>query len=917
MKLLFAACLFLLNYQSKAQMFYNANTIAGINYTTEFTNAGHGVTVYDLNKDGWDDIIFASANQPIYAYINNFGTFYQEEIIPNTLDIKQVICFDFDNDGDADIFLNAYEGKLQLYQNNGNLEFQNITLQSGLQIPNDVFGFGAAVGDYNNDGWLDIYATIRNNSDQNNFFFQNNGDGTFTEKLILLNIDVAMSFMPAFIDYNNDGFQDIYVMVDDGLGDALFKNNGDNTFTNVALQAGLTVSSSSMSIGACDYNKDGYEDIYISNHEAGNILYSNNGDGTFTNLAEELGSSINSFCWGTVWMDANNDRNWDLYVGTDTPVNNAIYSDNQDIFLMQENGYFNSVPFISPAESYVTYGAARGDFNNDGKSDFVITTGDTEYAQVYYNSMYTENHYLKLTLEGVASNRDAVGTRIEAWAGGTATYHYLKQGEGYLAQFSQHTIIPLGQFSQLDSLKLHWLSGWVDTYYNLPANQSIFLTEGGSLASVPLSVAAPIIHLCEGDSLELSALGNWQSIVWNNQSINATLDVSQGGSYWAQVTHASGLVFNTDTVLVSYNTPPAYNVNFSEPTCFGAANGSLFIGVLKENNLSIIWESDWTGFTLQDLAAGEYSFAIIDSSNCVFANSFLLTQPPPLHFSWNNELVACNGEDVNVEILVANAQGNYTLDWHGYNPNELYAGQYLLSAIDENNCTADTTIEILQYDPINIIWTAPLACYNETSAVSVIVNGGAGAYTFNWQGENPNALYAGDYNLIVTDQANCQASEIISIIESTEILVMPAVINANDGDNGSIELTVAGGYTPYTYSWQNSSNDDNILENVGQNTYTCTVTDALLCSVIVEVPVLDIGIQESLNEISLYPNPFNNVLQLNFSHPQSFKVYNALGALILIYNSPDTHILLYTTNWCSGVYLIKSDFFTIRAIKQE
>jgi hypothetical protein len=786
-----------------------------------------------------------------------------------------------------------------------------------LQIPNDVFGFGASVGDYNNDGWLDIYATIRNSLDQNNFFFQNNGDGTFTEKVLWLNIDVEFSFMSAFIDFNNDGYQDIYVMVDDGLGDALFRNNGDNTFTNVAEESGLTVTSSSMSIGACDYNNDGFEDVYISNHEAGNILYSNNGDETFSNLAEELGASINSFCWGTVWMDANNDRNWDLYVGTDTPVNNAIYSDNQDIFLMQENGYFISMPFISPTESYVTYGAARGDFNNDGKPDFVITTGDTEYAQVYYNAINTENKYIKLTLEGVASNRDAVGTRIEAWAGGTPTYHYLKQGEGYLAQFSQHTIIPLAEFIQLDSLKLHWLSGWVDTYYNIPANQSIYLTEGSSLLSVGLSLADSIIHLCEGDLLELTVPGNWQSVLWNNQSNNANLNISQSGAYWAQVTHASGLVFNTDTIMVAYNTQPAFDTHITQPSCFNGQDGSVLIDTLEANNLSILWTNGFDNFNLQNVSAGNYSFTIYDSSNCAYSNAISISQPLPILLSWNDELVACNNEPIGLDIDVLNAQGSYMLDWNGANSSELFAGQYALSVTDENNCTADTTIEIQQYAPINILWNTQLACYNETTSVNVLLNGGAGGYALDWQGENPNALYAGEYTLLVTDQANCQSSEIITIAQSTEIVVTAEVSNANDGENGIIELNVTGGYAPYTFQWANSNNDDNILENVGQNIYSCTVTDALMCSANVDVTVIDLSLREFDFEPAPFPNPFSTVLNINFDTVQSFNVYNAWGQLIWANQVSGKTFTIDTSNWNGGIYYIKSNNLSFSVMKQD
>lgn len=269
---------------------------------------GGGISFFDFDKDGWDDITVSSeTGDPVRFYKNNTGVFSQIEFISfdPLFETKTVQWIDFDNDGDYDLFVTSFSDSNILYQNIGNMVFEDVTISSGL-ILNDNSNYGSSWGDYDKDGFLDVFICSRSDfqeDDTQNYLYHNNGDGTFSIVNDQAGIDNNhhLSFCSSFFDYNNDGWQDLYIANDKlETQNLLYKNNGDGTFTEVGEETGTNISMDGMSTTIGDYNEDGWLDIYITNTIAGNVFLKNNGDGTFTDVASTNGTLFESAAWGAV-----------------------------------------------------------------------------------------------------------------------------------------------------------------------------------------------------------------------------------------------------------------------------------------------------------------------------------------------------------------------------------------------------------------------------------------------------------------------------------------------------------------------------------------------------------------------------------------------------------------------------------------
>jgi hypothetical protein len=483
-----------------SQIFFEDQaTILGLAHTSGDVNLGSGVSFFDYNGDGWDDITLCTDNGASLKFLKNVNGMYVEDTIeiPNlSYQTKQVNWVDFDNDGDKDLFVTSDANYNKLFENDGNLNFTDITTASGLPLVN-MFTYGASWGDIDNDGFLDVFISNRDASyTHTNKLFKNNGDGTFSDITIIAGVDESrLSFCAAFFDYNNDGWQDIYVANDkDYTANLLYENNGDGTFADVSQQSQTDIMIDAMSTTIGDFDNDGWFDIYVTNAPPGNALLRNNGDGTFTDVADISGTSFNSFAWGAVFLDADLDRDLDLYVSGafdfETPccLPSAFYENiGSDTFeLNASNGFTGDLR--------VSYANAIGDVDNDGLPEIVVTNNLNENMFLWKNETNTQNNYLNIKLEGVLSNKDGIGSKIEIAINGDKQYRYTLCGEGYLSQNSNTEFFGLGDTNTVDYVKVNWPSGTEDIFYNVTSNQTITIVEGQELLSVP-SFEAPVIAL--------------------------------------------------------------------------------------------------------------------------------------------------------------------------------------------------------------------------------------------------------------------------------------------------------------------------------------------------------------------------------------------------------------------------------------
>ena len=459
----------------------------GVDYSYGDSEYGGGVSFADFDNDGWDDITYASENGvDLYFFKNTNGVFNLVTFngISNTSKAKQVIWVDYDNDGDKDFFVTAIEGKNAFYSNDGEMNFTDISSTIGI-FQTDLFTYGASFGDIDNDGDLDLFISNRSPEDHNYLYRNDSGIYVDITGTSGISLEGQLSFCSIFFDYDKDGLQDIYVSNDKEENiNRLYKNLGDGVFQDVSESSNAGVDVSAMSTTLGDFNNDGWFDIYITNTPfsqvssiQGNVLLKNNGDGTFTNVATETGTSFDSVGWGSVFLDADNDGLLDIYVsssenGNGSLISSAFYHQQDDeTFTIPQDIGFNT-------DLRESYSNAIGDINNDGKPEIVVGN-DTDNNFLWQNNTLNENNWLKVKLEGVVSNKDGIGNTIEINVDGQSQYRYTLAGEGYLSQNSFYEFFGTGLSNLIDYVKVTWTStGATETFNNIEANQSITIKEG-------------------------------------------------------------------------------------------------------------------------------------------------------------------------------------------------------------------------------------------------------------------------------------------------------------------------------------------------------------------------------------------------------------------------------------------------------
>lgn len=400
-----------------------------------------------------------------------------------------------------------------LLRNNGDGTFTDVTIEAGLLSfrPTQT----ATWNDFNHDGWLDVF--IANESMQNDKpypceFYLNNHDGTFRNATKELNVEVKL-FVKAVIsgDYDNDGWPDLFFSSMDGHK-LLLRNTGLNSagmvgFENMSAKAGFDKEVyRSFPTAFFDYDNDGWLDIFIcnydfdralsyyfgkefmhpSNDKAGKIFfYHNNHDGTFKNVTADMGLFMPIFSMGANFGDINNDGWLDIYLGTGNPSYQSLVPNR--LFVNLEGKKFADATNASRTGSLQKgHGVSFADIDNDGDQDIHIDIGGAYRGDGFPNALYVnpgqnDNHWIYLQLEGVKSNRPGIGTKITVkfHENGKSRMVYRELNSG--ASFGSSPFrreIGVGKATTIDEIKLVWPSGLTQTLKNIAPNQMIKIKEG-------------------------------------------------------------------------------------------------------------------------------------------------------------------------------------------------------------------------------------------------------------------------------------------------------------------------------------------------------------------------------------------------------------------------------------------------------
>ena len=374
-------------------------------------------------------------------------------LVGDLSECQAVLWVDFDNDGDKDLYLTFNLTHNKLYRNDKKI-FTDITSSSGLSTsPKETYG--VAWADINRDGYLDLYEVNQPNiGNGHNVFYLNNGNGSFTDITALAGVGngVEYSFMPTFFDFDNNGWQDIFVTNDRLAMPALYVNQQDSTFSNNTVAANMDSVLNGMGIAVGDYNNDGHLDIYLTNTMEGNLFYKNLGNGTFVDVADSMNVLFNEETWGCVFMDYDQDKDLDLYVSG--AWNAGAY--NSSTMYRNDDSVF-SEPYIGfIGDTTKSYSNAIGDYNNDGFYDIAVANQFPYPLQLWKCDSINQNHWIKIGLQGLVSNRDAIGTRIEVYSGGLRQIkeNDLRNKLPWTAQFERNFWVGSGYHSRFFSVEV-------------------------------------------------------------------------------------------------------------------------------------------------------------------------------------------------------------------------------------------------------------------------------------------------------------------------------------------------------------------------------------------------------------------------------------------------------------------------------
>lgn len=505
---------------------------AAKNYLLETMNGG--VAIFDYNNDGLMDILLV--NGSTFELLDNpklprtmsrlfrnngDGTFTDVTLqsgLINTGWGQGVAAADYDNDGHVDVFITNF-GSNALFHNNGNGTFTNVTHEAGVEGGN--WSSGCAWGDFDGDGRLDLY--VARYVDFNraiipppgeakyclyrgvpvccgplgltglpDLYYHNEGNGKFREVSNDVGIrDSAKSFGLGVItlDFDNDGFLDIYV-ANDSEPNYLWRNKGNGTFEEVAMEAGCAVTAdgrpqSSMGVTVGDYNNDGWMDICTTSFsEDYNALYRNT-KGTFDDVTFEagIGKDFSKLTLGTGFLDFDNDGWLDIFMANGhlypqaEKAGNSYFQHNH-LWHNLRNGRFE---LLSESQSGFTQawssrGAAFGDLANTGRVWVVVNNIDQ--VPFLYEPSGTAGNWVRIRLTGTHSNRSAIGARVRVTTGELTQTNEVRSGDSYLCTNDIRLHFGLGEAKSIDQLEIRWPDRQVEKYERLAVNREYAFREG-------------------------------------------------------------------------------------------------------------------------------------------------------------------------------------------------------------------------------------------------------------------------------------------------------------------------------------------------------------------------------------------------------------------------------------------------------
>ncbi len=616
-KILMAVLITFISFHLNAQVaFKNANQLLD---NPNFYS-GCPVAVVDWNKDGLDDIIRLDQTHLLYVQIqkpgHQFQTLYLGDFGPNPIPNGHfgwsIAVADIDKNGYMDIVAGGpiNNGAVKIFMTNSTGTGGNF-----ISIPNsNYFLQNATFGDFNNDGWIDLFCCDDN---AESHLYLNDGTGTLAVST-LINFNVSTSddsgnYGSVYTDFDNDGDLDLYIAkcrqgVNDTNDarriDVLFENNGNGTYTENAATYNLNNKWQSWTASFGDIDNDGDLDLMVTNHDHVSQIMQNDGTGHFTDITTQTGFDISGITpIESVMEDFDNDGFIDILT---TGSDSRLSHNNGNGTFTNINGLFDN----NQMESF-----ALGDLNHDGFIDVygsyasIYTTPSTSVNDVIWLGEKNSNHFITLDLRGVNSNSGAIGARASIYGAWGVQIREVKAGESYGTNNTAMLHFGLGATTQIDSLVIRWPAGTLQTIINPVADQFMTIIENDCVSPVA-SITTTInpLVICTGQTVNLSAPSGY-TYLWSDGSTAQNLIATAEGEFIVTISTAGNNCIGISPSIYIYQSPnqtPTIAANGVTEFCIG--NSVQLVG--PPNQLSYLWSNGDTTQTIVATQNGLYTLMI-------------------------------------------------------------------------------------------------------------------------------------------------------------------------------------------------------------------------------------------------------------------------------------------------------------------